>query len=125
MMIGNAIFGTAVPGTFLLRHGKAPHFTSTDHAAAAWYECTRCGEFKAIRVGDVKPGRTVSCGCKGREGFIAHCKQRVSNLPRGTRKQMRRLARKGVPTGNIAKQFHLDKYVVSFTVQGQRGNAHA
>jgi hypothetical protein len=33
----------------------------------AWYECQLCGEFEMIRAQDVKPDKTVSCGCVGRK----------------------------------------------------------
>jgi hypothetical protein len=46
-----------------------------------WFECVRCGEFKAIRVQSVKQGATVSCGCKGRRQTIADDQQRADNLP--------------------------------------------
>jgi hypothetical protein len=46
-----------------------------------WFECRRCGEFKAIRVQSVERGVTVSCGCKGRRQPIAHDQQQSDNLP--------------------------------------------
>jgi hypothetical protein len=121
MEINGNTYGVPVEGTELLRHGNAPRRCPADSNRMAWFECTRCGEFKAIRVQSVKPGTTVSCGCKGRRQFIEHYQQRAENLPVATRNQIFDLAhhrnkRKRMKVFELVRKFNLPKYVIDFVI---------
>jgi hypothetical protein len=114
-------YGIPVEGTELLRHGNAPRRSTSDRNQMAWYECTRCGEFKSIRAQSVRPGTTVTCGCKGRRQFIEHFEQRAANLPIATQKRIFELARhrsprKRLSPWELANKFKLTKYVIDFVI---------
>jgi hypothetical protein len=80
MKVNGKTYGIPIVGTDLIKHGKAPRRCSSDPNRMAWFECRRCGEFKAIRVQSVERGATVSCGCKGRRQPIACDHQQADNL---------------------------------------------
>ena len=121
MILNGKLYGTPVAGTNLVRHGDAPRRCAADRNRQGWFECTMCGEFKTIRVQDVKPGTTVSCGCVGRKQFITHYEQRAANLPTHTQEKIFSLAhhpssKKRVTAFELAKRFKLAKYVIDFII---------
>ena len=85
----------------------------------AWYECTRCGEFKSIRAQSVRPGTTVTCGCS-RKQFIEAFQQRAANLPTATQRRIFELARHRSPRKlspiEVANKFKLTKYIIDFVI---------
>ena len=114
-------YGTVVAGTSLLRHGKAPRQTPADRNQMAWFECARCGTFKAIRVQSVRLGITVSCGCKGRKQFISHFEQRAANIAPAVQASIFKLAqhpnkKRRLDVYSLAKKFKLSKYTVDFII---------
>jgi hypothetical protein len=114
-------YGTPIPGSSLLRHGKAPRQTPADRNLMAWYECARCGTFEAIRCRTVRLGITVSCGCKGRKQFILHHEQRAANISPIIASAIFRLARhvnkkKRLGVYALAKKFRLSMYVIDFVI---------
>jgi hypothetical protein len=80
MKLNGKTYGVPIVGTELIKHGNAPRRCPSDPNRMGWFECRRCGEFKAIRVQSVMQGATKSCGCKGRRQAIAHDQQRADNL---------------------------------------------
>ena len=120
MILNGKTYGTPVAGTNLVRHGDAPRRCASDRNRQAWFECD-CGEFKAIRVQDVKPGVTISCGCVGRKRFITHYEQRAANLPAHTQQRIFDLSRhpsrkKRLTVFELVKKFKLAKYTVDFII---------
>lgn len=121
MELNGKIYGIPVEGTELLRHGNAPRRSKADRNQMAWYECTRCGEFKSIRAQSVRPGTTVTCGCKSRKQFIEHFEQRAANLPTATQRRIFELARHRSPrkrlnAWELANKFKLTKYIIDFVI---------
>ena len=114
-------YGTPVPGSSLLRHGKAPRQSPADRNQMAWFECARCGTFKAIRVQSVRLGITVSCGCKGRRQFIEHHEQRAANIAPAAQEAIFKLARhpnrkKRLDVYSLAKKFKMSRYIIDFVI---------
>ena len=121
MELNGKIYGIPVEGTELLRHGNAPRRSKADRNQMAWYECTRCGQFKSIRAQSVRPGTTVTCGCKAASSSL-----NISNseqptcllLPRGGYLNSHVTALPGsVSTAwELANKFKLTKYVIDFVI---------
>jgi hypothetical protein len=114
-------YGTPIAGSFLLRHGNAPRQNPADRNQMAWFECSRCGTFKAIRVQAVRLGITVSCGCKGRKEFIAHFEKRAANIAPAVQEAIFKLARhpnkkRRLGVYALAKKFKLSRYVIDFII---------
>ncbi len=125
MEMNGISYGVPVPGTDLIRHGNAPRKSSTDRNQMAWYECTRCrkynegSNFKMIRVQSVRPGHTVSCGCKGSKQFSDYMQQRAANIPVDTQRLVFKLAtraRKRLSRSRLAEKFKMSKYLIDFII---------
>jgi hypothetical protein len=120
MIVNGKQYGELVEGTYLEFLGRAPRLSSTSRAAMGWYHCTRCGEIKMIRRQDVKPGGTVSCGCKGRKQFAQYHEDIAAKIAPATRKAVFEsayaLRRRRVERAEIARRLHLTRYVVDFLI---------
>ena len=125
MLINDKTYGVLVPGTELLRHGRAPRRSAIDRAPQAWFECDLCGDFKMIRIADVKPHKTVSCGCKRHQQSINYYEQRADNLPASVKAQIFELAnhpdkKKRLCNYCLAKKLKLSGYVVNFALAARK-----
>jgi hypothetical protein len=122
VIVNGKQYGELVPGTYLEFLGRAPRRSSTDRQAQAWYFCTACQKsIVMIRRQDVKPHRTVSCGCIGKRQFAERHEQIVAKIAPATRKAVfeaayARGARRQY-RHELADRFNLEsKYVVDFLV---------
>lgn len=116
-----------VSGTYLWMLSKANRLSASDRHGRARFLCGLCGSVKVIRVSNVKPGVTVSCGCHGRELYIRHWEREAArqtegakNLifemktaqPHWTRRRDGRLTNDG-----IAKKLDMPKCLVDFSLR--------
>jgi hypothetical protein len=116
-----------VTGTYLWMLSWAKRLSASDRHRRARFLCALCGSIKVIRVSDVKPGVTVSCGCHGRELYIRHWEAAAARLTKGaknlifemktaqphwTRRRDGRLTNYG-----IAKKLDMPKCLVDFSLR--------
>jgi hypothetical protein len=67
-----------VPGTFLYYIGPAERPAGVKRQYSyGEYACTLCGVIIEARNTNVRPGHTVSCGCLGRELYVAYQDQQA------------------------------------------------
>jgi len=118
-----------IEGTHLTRHHELvaglnrPHAWSPikDRNRMAWYECERCGEFVALRIGNVREHATVSCGCKGSKMFIGYYETRAANLPAATRQAMfndshGHVKSRRLSPYQLARKYRVSEYLARFAV---------
>jgi hypothetical protein len=113
-------------GTCLWLIGKAERLSAKNRHAMGIFWCDRCGSLKKIRIVDVRPHTTITCGCFGRKQFIERYEQHADNLSSGVRNRIwglkygeqhwtrRNQAR--LDNAGIARLLKLEKYIVDFAI---------
>jgi hypothetical protein len=124
MQIGNTTYGQHIEGTHLTFFGRAPRQSATARHRVGWYWCELCKDIKVIRIKDVRPDHTVSCGCKGHKDFDRHNRQRAANLSIRTRREIFRLhyagRKRSLRIDQLVYRFHLDKYLIVYALMAHR-----
>jgi hypothetical protein len=113
-------------GTCLWLIGKAERLSAKNRHAMGIFWCDRCGSVKKVRIADVKPHTTITCGCFGRKQFIEHYEQHADNLASRVRNRIwglkyaeqhwtcKHLARR--TNAGIARLLRLPKYLIDFVI---------
>jgi hypothetical protein len=117
---------TLVSGTHLWFMRRVNRLSESDRNGRGRYWCESCKAIKIIRIADVRPGTTISCGCIGRQLFIEYHEKLAGRLPDKVRNRVWSFryakphwTRRHMPrpdSAAIAKRVKLYKYLVDFVI---------